>query len=182
MKKETSQSFGLKMKKLRKEKGLPLDALAQETGLSPEFLSKIEEEKVSPSVSNIIQISKALSVDSGSFLSAKEKKEAERKRIESYTKRSESYSYSVLTPGAEKKHMKAFLVTINPEQAHKMVEYHHEGEEFIYVLQGTLEITVGENISVLNQGETIHFNSVITHKLKNLSQEKTSLIVVVYTP
>ncbi len=63
-----------------------------------------------------------------------------------------------------------------------MVEYHHEGEEFIYVLQGTLQITVGENISVLHQRETIHFNSAITHKLKNLSSKKTELIVVVYTP
>lgn len=181
-KKELNRSFGKKMKKLRKEKGLSLEALAQETGLTSSFLAKIEEGEISPSVSNIIQISKTLSVDSGSFLTAQEKKESERKRIESYVKRTESYSYKILTPGAEKKHMKAFLVTIDPKQDHKMVEYHHEGEEFIYVLNGLLEITVGENKKNLKKGEAIHFNSAITHKLKNISSEKTELIVVVYTP
>lgn len=181
-KNEFNKLFGKKMKKLRKERGLTISELAHETGLSPSLLSKIEEGSVSPSVSNIIQISKVLSVDSGSFLSPQEIKDRERKRIESYVKRTSSYSYKVLTPGAEKKHMKAFLVTIDPKQDHKMVEYHHEGEEFIYVLQGKLEIKVGDNTTVLEKGEAIHFNSALTHKLRNLSDEKTELIVVVYTP
>jgi len=181
-KRAKEESFGEKMRKLRQQKRLSYDYLANETGYTKEYLSQIENQGIIPPVSVIIQVSKALSVDAGDFLSAEERAASEKRRIESYVKRTEAYSYKTLTPGAKTKHMKAFLVTIDPKEDHKMVEYHHEGEEFIYVLQGRLEITVGENVNVLKKGQTIHFNSALTHKLKNLSERKTELIVVVYTP
>jgi quercetin dioxygenase-like cupin family protein len=78
--------------------------------------------------------------------------------------------------------MKAFLVTIDPKQDHKMVDYRHEGEEFLYVLKGQIEVVVGENQNLLKKGETLHFNSGITHKLRNLSDEEANLLVVIYTP
>lgn len=179
MAREVNNSFSKKMQKLRKKKKITLEELSQKTGLPVSFLSEIEKGKISPTVSHILQISRALSVDSGSFLSEEER---EKKRIKSFMKRCESYSYRVLTPGAEKMHMKAFLVTIEPKQEHKMVEYRHEGEEFIYVLEGILEITVGKNKKILKKGESIHFDSSITHRLKNLSSQNTELIVVIYTP
>jgi quercetin dioxygenase-like cupin family protein len=78
--------------------------------------------------------------------------------------------------------MKAFLVTIDPRQDHKMVEYRHEGEEFLYVLKGHLEVVVGENQNLLKKGETLHFDSGIPHKLRNLSDEEAKFLVVIYTP
>ncbi|MCP4367190.1 MAG: cupin domain-containing protein, partial [Deltaproteobacteria bacterium] len=58
----------------------------------------------------------------------------------------------------------------------------HEGEEFVYVLEGNIEITVGENINRLKKGETLHFNSGIRHKMRNIGSEKSELIVVIYGP
>jgi quercetin dioxygenase-like cupin family protein len=78
--------------------------------------------------------------------------------------------------------MKAFLVTIDAKQDHKMVEYKHEGEEFLYVLKGHIEVVVGENQHLLKKGETLHFNSGITHKLRNVSDDEAKLLVVIYTP
>ena len=78
--------------------------------------------------------------------------------------------------------MKAFLVTIDPKQDHKMVEYKHEGEEFLYVLKGHVEVRVGEAQNLLKKGETLHFNSGTTHKLRNVSEEEAKLLVVIYTP
>ncbi len=63
-----------------------------------------------------------------------------------------------------------------------MVAYKHEGEEFMYVLEGRVEVTVGEEAHELKKGQTIHFNSGVTHNLKNLSSKDSRLIVVVYTP
>jgi len=63
-----------------------------------------------------------------------------------------------------------------------MVEYKHEGEEFHYVLKGQVEVTVGENQNLLKKGETLHFNSGIAHKLRNLSDTEAKLLVVIYTP
>jgi uncharacterized cupin superfamily protein len=84
-------------------------------------------------------------------------------------------------PGPDK-HLRGYLVTIEAETEHKGVEYHHEGEEFVYVLQGGITIQVGDNVTSLIQGESLHFNSALHHKLSNPHGEKAQLLVVVYVP
>ncbi len=181
-KKVDEKSFGAKMKQLRQLRKMSFETLANKTGLSNRYLKEIEEGKIIPPVSAVIQISKALSIDSGSFLSAEEQEALARKRKESFYKRTQAYSYKTLTPDAESKHMKAFLVTIDPKQDHRMVEYRHDGEEFIYVLKGEVEVRVGDHENHLKKGETLHFDSGIPHKLRNVSDEESKLLVVLYTP
>ncbi len=115
------------------------------------------------------------------FLLRKQKTTLE-KRVKSYTERTENYAYTTLTPGAENKHLKAFKVVIDPMKDHQGTGYQHEGEEFVYLLEGVIEITVGDNINSLKKGDTLHFNSGIRHKMKNISNEKAELIVVIYGP
>ncbi len=170
------------MKQLRQMRKVSFETLANKTGFAQRYLKEIEEGKTIPPVAAVIQISKALSIDSGSFLSAEEQEASERRRKESFFKRTQSYSYKTLTPDAETRHMKAFLVTIDPKQNHQMVEYRHEGEEFIYALKGEVEVRVGENQNHLKKGETLHFDSGIPHKLRNLSNEEAKLLVILYTP
>jgi len=176
------KSFGTKMKQLRLLRKISFEQLANKTGFSQRYLKEIEEGVAIPPVSAVIQIAKALAIDAGSFLSAEEQQASEKRRRESFYKRTQAYSYKTLTPEAETRHMKAFLVTIDPKQDHKMVEYKHEGEEFLYVLKGHVEVMVGENENLLKRGETLHFNSGITHKLRNVSDEEAKLLVVIYTP
>ena len=180
--KKSEQSVGKKIARLRRERGLSILNLANETGLTPEFVGNVEAGKVLPPVAFLIRISKALSIDAASLLSAEEEKIASEKRRRSFIKRTEEYSYQVLTPGAETKHLKAFLVTIDPMKEHRMVDYSHEGEEFVYVLKGKIEVLVGENSNILGREETVHFNSAIVHRLRNLGKEPAKLIVVIYTP
>src|SRR4030066_2458136 len=144
-KKIDEKSFGAKMKQLRQLRKISFEQLANRTGFSQRYLKEIEEGKVIPPVAAVIQISKALSIDSGSFLSAEEQEALAKKRREGFYKRTQTYSYKTLTPDAETKHMKAFLVTIDPRQDHRMVDYRHEGGEFIYVLKGGGEGGGGEN-------------------------------------
>jgi transcriptional regulator with XRE-family HTH domain len=175
------KSFGAKMEQLRGVRKMSLEQLAGLTGLSQRYLKEIEQGIANPSVSVVIQIAKALSIDSGSFLSAGEEA-SEKRRRESYYKRTQAYSYKTLTPDAEQKHMKAFLVTIDPKQDHKMVEYRHEGEEFVFVLRGEVEVIIGEKRHRLGKEGTLHFDSGTAHKLRNLTDEEAQLLVVVYTP
>jgi len=181
-KKIDEKSFGGKMKQLRELKQISYEQLANKTGFSWRYLKEIEEGMTVPPVSAVIQIAKALAIDSGSFLSAEKQEASVRKRKESFYKRTQAYSYKTLTPDAETKHMKAFLVNIDPKQDHKMVEYKHEGEEFLYVLKGQVEVMVGESQNLLKKGETFHFDSGIIHKLRNLSDEEAKLLIVIYTP
>ena len=102
-------------------------------------------------------------------------------RTQAFIKRTLNYSYETLTPEAENSHLRSFMVTIESHHDHKPVAYKHEGEEFIYVMEGLLEFTLGNKIHKLKKGESIHFNSDIPHKLKSLSNEPTKCLVTLYT-
>jgi quercetin dioxygenase-like cupin family protein len=103
-------------------------------------------------------------------------------RIRAYTKRTDSYAYTTLTPGAENKHLKAFRVKIEAMKDHVGVSYNHDGEEFVYVLAGDIEVVVGEHINTLGPGDSLHFNSGIQHHLRNIGETDAEFIVVIYNP
>jgi len=179
-KKVTPVPVGKKIKQARTGKKFSFDRVANETGFSTEYLKEVEAGKAIPPVGALLQIARALEIDSGSLL--KEPESKLESRIKAHTKRTDNYAYTTLTPGAENKHLKAFRVLVEAHQDHKGVDYHHEGEEFVYVLSGKIEVAVGEHVNTLEQGESLHFNSGIRHKLKSVSDETAELIVVIYTP
>lgn len=173
--------FGARVRKLRESHGWSLENLAEATGQSPEFVRQVEDNDLSPSVSFLLGLAGALKVDPGMFLRREEQERIRDMRAQAYEKRTQSYNYRTLTDGATNDHLRAFLVSIESRQTHKPVAYKHEGEEFIYVLEGHLQLTLGGKTKDLKHGESIHFHSDIPHKLKNLSSETTRLLVVLYT-
>jgi quercetin dioxygenase-like cupin family protein len=179
-KKAPPMPVGKTIKKARTGKKFSFDHVANETGFSVAYLKEVESGKTIPPVGALLQIARALEIDSGSLL--KEPESKLKSRIKAHTKRTDNYAYRTLTPGAENKHLKAFRVYIEAQQDHKGVDYHHEGEEFVYVLAGKIEVVVGEHVNTLIAGDSLHFNSGIRHKLRSVSDEKAELIVVIYSP
>jgi transcriptional regulator with XRE-family HTH domain len=175
------QPLGKRLVTLRKEKKMTLKNLANETGLSTAYINQVEKGEVIPPVSVILQVSRALEIDS-SILLRQERKRVDKKSAEDYQKRTEDYTYQTLTPEARHKHLKAFKIFVDPKSDHKGIRYQHQGEEFIYVLKGKMEVMVGENKNILSPGESLHFNSSIVHRLRNISDKKAELLVVLYTP
>ena len=175
-------SFGQRIRKMREDQKLSVVDLAEKTGQPPEFIEQVEADGLTPPVSFLLQLSQALQIDPSNFLTEQEKVQIDRKRQEGFVKRTQNYSYRTLTPGAADKHLRAFMVVIEPRESHKMVEYKHPGEEFIIVNKGELELTLGNKVFHLKQGETMHFDSETRHKLQNTSDEKCELIVTLYTP
>ncbi|MGE0085094.1 MAG: helix-turn-helix domain-containing protein [Desulfococcaceae bacterium] len=171
---------GKKIKKVRTEKNITLEMVANETGYAVDYLKDVEAGKEMPPVGALLQIAKALEIDTGFFL--REQEATMKERVKQYTKRTNDYAYETLTPGAENKHLKAFRVTIDPKKEHTGVGYQHEGEEFNYVLKGQIEVIVGDHVNTLKQGESLHFNSAIKHQLRNIGDETAELIVVIYNP
>jgi quercetin dioxygenase-like cupin family protein len=171
---------GKKIKKVRTAKKLSYETLANETGFSVDFIKQVEAGKITPPVGSLLQISRALEIDSGDLL--KEDEDRMQDRIKAYTKRTDNYAYQTLTPGAENKHLKAFRVRIDAGKDHEGVSYNHAGEEFVYVLEGKVEVVVGEHVNSLGPGDSLHFNSGIQHLLKNVGDEDAELIVVIYNP
>ena len=174
------ESVGKKIRKARTQKKMTFDRLANDTGFSVDYLKSIEAGKEIPPVGALLQISRALELDSGFLL--RDQGTNLKKRVKAFAKRTENYAYMTLTPGAENKHLKAFKVSVEPLQDHKGVGYQHEGEEFVYVLQGKMEIIVGDHVNKLGPGDSLHFNSGIRHMMRNTAKEKAELIVVIYGP
>ena len=179
---ETGNGFGEKLKKIRESHGWSVEELAQHTSQSPESIQQVENDEVVPSVSFLLRLSKALDIDPGTFLRDEEKAAIKDQRAQAFIKRTKNYYYQTLTPGAENEHLRGFMITIEPNPAHKPVAYKHEGEEFVYVMEGDLELTLDNKKNHLRPGESMHFNSETHHKLKSLGNQTTRCLVVLYTP
>jgi len=176
------KNLGERIRRLREKRGLSLEELSDETGYPVSLLKTIEEGVINPPVAVVLQLSRTLKIDIEQVQRAR-KKEAAKRRTKSHMTRVSSYAYLPLSRPGEEKHLRAYRVTLDPETEHKGVEYHHEGEEFIYVLDGGgLVIQVGQKITTLERGGSIHFNSSIHHKLSNPTSQKAELLVVIYMP
>ena len=180
--KTEATSFGSRICKLREARGWSREVLGQATDQTPEYIDQVENDEVAPPVSFLLRLARALDVDPSAFLREEEKAAIRDQRTQGFVKRTQNYSYQTLTPDAEAEHLRAFLITIEPQQDHQPVAYKHEGEEFIFVLNGELELTLGGKPHHLKQLESIRFNSDVPHKLKSLSEEVTKCLVVLYSP
>ena len=180
-KKVEKTSLGQRMKTGREKMGMSIEDLALETGYLPEILSGVEENRTVPPVSLVLQLSRVLKL-SMDELETQEEAQATKRRTKSHKKRVDSYAYIPLSKPGPDKHLRGYLVTVDALTEHKGVEYHHEGEEFDFVLKGRITIQVGENVSILAKGESLHFNSALHHTLSNPETEAAKLLVVIYVP
>jgi len=173
------KSIGQRIRLARQERGLSVQELAEKASCLDEYLEWVEDGQVEPPVALLLQLAKAMQLDSGTFLTADSSRDI---RVEEASKRTEHYSYQTLTTPEADKHLMAFAVTIQPKTAHTGVGYQHEGEEFVYVLSGEAEVTVDQEKIKLTEKESFRFNSNVDHHLSNPSDGVTELLVILYVP
>jgi len=105
-------TLGMRIQRLRKNKKMDLKALANKTGYPVEYVQKIEEDEIIPPVASLLKLSRALEVDTNEFL--KKDTDSLERRADAVRRRTDRYSYEVLTPDNLHTHMKSFMVTIDP--------------------------------------------------------------------
>ena len=171
-------NLGRRIRAAREDKGLSAGDLAEKAGCGEEYLEWVEDGQVEPPVALLLRLSGVLGLDSGAFL---KDDDPEPRRMEA-TKRTEHYSYQNLTPESKDNHLMAFAVSIPPRTPHEGVGYKHEGEEFVYVVSGHVEVTVGQDRQVLGPKESIHFKSSLDHHLANPSDTAAEMLVILYVP
>ncbi len=181
---DTGNSISRRLTRLRTRKKITLEELSEKTGLKVRDIEAIESGTAYPPVGDILKISRALTVDPAELLdrSGGDDSERRKKRVDDFNRRAASYLYTTLTPDAQNKHLRVFRITIPAGEEHPKISYQHEGEEFVYVLQGQVEITVGRKKARLKREGTLHFDSSVKHSLKNPGREECVLLVAVYTP
>ena len=185
-----ASKVGPRMAKYMAQNDISMEALAERTGLSITLLTSIRDDEVYPSLGPLVKIARALGVRLGTFLDDQGSvdplivRRADRRSALSTLRAKdrpvETKFYS-LGRGKTDRHMEPFYVELLPESAQEAALSSHEGEEFIFVMAGELELTLDQKAHVLKTGEHIHFNSYIPHRLKSLSGDPTRCLVVLYT-
>lgn len=182
-------NVGKAVREYRKQRGLSVESMVERTGLSSELLTKIENGGVSPALGVLIKIAKALDVGVGAFVGEEPKqsfmivrKDEMEKHPHFVSKESLGYGYSYITLGHEKKDrsMEPFLVILEPEAVSDEKMTFHEGEEFIYVLEGEMEITLGQHKEILHPGDSVYYEGSIPHLLKCHGKIPTKIVAVIY--
>jgi transcriptional regulator with XRE-family HTH domain len=179
------EEIGVRIKSIREEKGLSLDQLSKLTGFDVELLSNIESSKVQPQLGTIIKLSKALDSAFGRIVSGIGDKlySVTRKNEQKIVSRSTSrkgrkqlYTYKSLAPEVKGRHMEALIVQLeeNPEDEMSV----HEGEEFIYVLNGTVLLNIGGDKFELEPGDSAYYLSTTPHLIASKSGKATILAVL----
>jgi len=179
-------ALGEKIKKCRKDKGYSLRLLASKVNLSASFLSQIEQSKASPSIENLKKIANELDVRVSSLIEEDDEKKdtdvvrkAERNKVESIDSKT---MISLLTTSNIEKHMEPILYEIEPGGESGRDYYTHNGEEFIFVLEGQLEVQIESKIYELEEGDSLYFKSTQKHKFRNVGDRLSRAIWVVTPP
>jgi transcriptional regulator with XRE-family HTH domain len=188
----TTVTVGLRIKSIRESKSITAEQVAERSGLTLDQLKRIESDKNLPSLSPLIKISRALGVRLGTFLDDSDnlgpvvcRKDNQPKGISFSTDTASSHNYLNFFALAQSKagrHMEPFLIDIDSASDSDYQLSSHEGEEFIYVLEGVVEITYGKNTFVVNAGESIYYDSIVEHNVHAANQSKAKILAVVYTP
>jgi len=182
--------IGKNLKALRQGMGLSQKSLAGASGLSPTLISRIEGGLVMPSIATLQEIADRLKSDIGYFFKEKETKSyvITRKgtRKVSQAKRGPkgkvTYGLELLAEGMENPFMEPCIVTEYARAGEEFQLARHDGQEFIYVLEGKLELTLGEEKFTLNEGDAAYFLGEIPHGGKSLGKRTARTLNVHLIP
>ena len=182
--------IGRKIRELRKRKALTLQDLSDATGLSKPLLSQIENQIVIPPISTLLKISRALEKEIAFFFQEpdNEKKVTivrpfERQRLDTRVpgRRGAGYLYESLAYKKTNKNMEPFLVEFERKDQREMSFYSHGGEEFVFVLEGSLEFQTRDEVHRLKAGDSLYFESDLPHAYRAVGKRNAKAIAVIFS-
>ena len=186
--------IGSKIKGIRESKNLSVEEIAERSGLSVDQINSIETDQNLPSLGPLIKIARALGVRLGTFMDDSDAlgpvvcraEEREQNSSISFSNgATDARKYMEYHPLAQQKagrHMEPFVIDINPEDAPDFQLSAHEGEEFIYVMQGEVEIIYGKDTYTLKEGDSIFYDSIVKHHVHGAPGKSAKILAVVYIP
>lgn len=187
---DIERELGPRISLMRRGAALTLEQLASRTGFTKGYLSRIENSKVIPPIGTLVRLANALSIGVADLFDARVAP-APDDRV-SFVKRHEQrgvlrggssfgYDYFALASRRNSKHMTPFIM-IFPETLEKDVNFDHEGEEFVYLLEGRVEFMIivdgRPQRFVLEPGDSLYFDSTLPHRGRSLQGDSKALIVV----
>ncbi len=190
----TNTFVGSKIKGLRETKNLSIEEVAESTGLSVEQINSIENDQNLPSLGPLIKIARALGVRLGTFMDDNDAigpvvtRAEDRERDSSIsfsngaTDARKHMEYHPLAQQKAGRHMEPFIIDINPETTPEYKLSAHEGEEFIYVMEGEIEVEYGKERYSLKEGDSIYYDSIVKHHLHGAPGKSAKILALIYIP
>ena len=181
---------GLKIKGIRESKNLSVEEIAERSGLSVDQIVSIENDEHLPSLGPLIKIARALGVRLGTFMDDNDAlgpvvtraKDREANSSISFsngaTDARKHMEYHPLAQQKAGRHMEPFVIDINPEGNLDYQLSAHEGEEFIYVMQGEIEIVYGKETYTLKEGDSIFYDSIVKHHVHGAPGKSAKILAV----
>ena len=183
--------IGPRIRQLREHRELSIDALAQRAGCSPEMVAALEAGELVPSLTPLFRLARGLGVRLGTLLDdqSQDGPAIVRKGDAGVTvhfsgndpaRTHSTLDFHPLAPHKAARNMEPFLVDVHPAPAEVALN-EHEGEEFIYVLSGRIEVRYGKDVHQLDPGDSIYYESVVPHHLHALGGD-ARILAVIYAP
>lgn len=182
---DADQRVGERIARLRSERRMTLERLAQVTGFTKGYLSKIENGRKVPPIATLSRIAQALHTEIGSFFPSSRRAVAREVTVVRANERQPvqrggsafGYDYIGLALKRVNKRMDPFIFTF-PPRIDKHVFFEHRGEEFLFVLSGTIEFQVGDEHFRLRKGDSVYFDASMPHRGWSGGSGAKALVVI----
>jgi transcriptional regulator with XRE-family HTH domain len=185
-------NLGEKVRSIRESRSLTIEQLAERADLAAELVAQIESGALVPSLSPLIRIARSLGVRLGTFLDDQEhvgpvvSRMGEHENVVRFSGRDRparsDLDFFSLAANKAGRHMEPFLIDIHPGSAQGVRPSTHEGEEFVYVLSGEIEITYGKDMYRLKTGDCIYYDSIVPHHVHSAGGAEARVLAMVYAP
>lgn len=181
---EEQIQFGSNLRSIRKKKQISLQEIASNVGISKSFLSQIENGKAWPSIATLKEITGYLDISISSLLEEEQQGDIElvsrdkRKKI----KYSHGVTMELLTNPQPYKQIQPMHFILEPGASSGEKEYRHFGQEFVYLLKGSLQVNLSDSSHLLHEGDSIYFESTTPHSFLNPSSDVSAEILWIDTP
>ncbi len=186
------KNVGEKIMLIRQSKRIAVEDLAERCGFTTPIMTKIEENQAIPSLGHLIKVARVLGVRLGTFLDDMDQlgpvisRKGDLTQGSSFSSKNSSthnnLDFFPLASDKSGRHMEPFIVDIIPSSESDFVQSSHEGEEFIYVLAGSIEINYGKSVYTLSEGDSIYYDSVVDHHVHSANKSPAKILAVVYAP
>lgn len=182
---KNAEKISKRVRKYRTKLDMSVDSLASRTGLSVTLIEDIENGRVSPALGVMVKLARALGQRVGTFMDDQPAKDplitrlAEREEglAPHKGKRQGHYRYHSLGSGKADRHMEPFFIIVSPTE--ERVKSSHEGEEFVAVVSGKIELQYGNDTHLLEAGDTMYYNSLVPHRLSAVDGD-AQIYAVIY--
>jgi len=186
-----NETIGERVREFREIKRLTRKDLAKRSGLEESFIADVEEHRVQPALGRLLRISRAMGIRMANFIDdsvtpdpilvrAAQREKALEEEIPLIREADGDLAFYPLGKGKIDRHMEPFFIDVLPQPPGRVRVSQHEGEEFIMVISGGIELQYGDETFKLEPGDSVYYSSTTPHRLVALNGKKAQILALIY--